>query len=395
MRYAGLVVGCLATALAGLGAGGAPAQSPAPDTTVKIGLVLPMTGARSAAGRDASDGAHLYMAQHGDTVAGRKIELIVKDDGGVAETAKRLAQDLIDNDKVNFFGAGLTAGALAMAPIATAARIPTVVMIAAASAVTASSPYYVRTSVTFGQQSGTIGDWAIKKGSKTAVMVLSDGPPGAEAGKAFALNFAAGGGRIVDTLKVPLADPDFSPPLQRVQDVKPDTLFIAVPAAQAKTFAQQFAKRELDKAGVKLVGPGEIADDDVLAGGGDTLLGVATAGCYSAAHPSQFNKDFVAAYRKATDRRANVISVGGYDGMHLIYAALEKTNGNTDGDAVIGAMKGMAWESPRGPIAIDPQTRDIVQNIYIRTIEMVAGESWAIEIKTFPAVKDPIEAPAK
>ncbi len=391
MRMTRLVAGCLAIAAAGFWTGSAAAQD-----SIKIGLVIPMTGTSAAVGREIFDAAHLYMAQHGDTVAGKKIELIVKDDAGVPDNAKRLAEELIVNDKVNFLGAGLTPSAMAMAPIATQAKVPTVVMAAGASAVTEGSPYYVRTSFTRGQQSGIIANWAIKSGSKKAVMILSEFAPSAEAGRVFDSNFTKGGGQILDTLKVPLANPDFSPVLQRARDLAPDALFVLVPAGQAGTFAKQFAERGLDKSGIKLVGPGDITDDDDLSTTGNTLVGVVTAGLYSAAHPSQFNKDYVAAYKKATGHRANFISVGGYDGMHLIYAALEKTNGNTDADAIIGAMKGMQWESPRGPISIDPQTRDIVQSIYIRKVEMVSGEPWAIEIKTFPAVKDPLkEAAAK
>ncbi len=190
---------------------------------------------------------------------------------------------------------------------------------------------------------------------------------------------------------MPLANPDFSPFLQRAHDLAPDTLFVFVPAGQAGTFARQFSERGLDKSGIKLIGPGDIVDDDDLPTTGDTLLGVVTAGIYSAAHPSQLNKDYVAAYKKATGHRANFISVGGYDGMNLIYQALKATNGNTDADTVVGAMKGMKWESPRGPISIDPRTRDIVQNIYIRKVQKVNGEPWAIEFDTFPAVKDPLK----
>jgi len=371
-------------------AGAAQAQD------VKIGLILPMTGQQQSTGRQEAAAAKLYMAQHGDTVAGKKIELIIKDDQSVPDNAKRLAQELIVNEKVNFLGAGLTPSAMSMAPIATEGKVATVVMVSGTSVVTDRSPYYVRTSFTLGQQSGIIADWAIKNGSKKAVSVLSDWAPGAEAGKVFEANFIKGGGQVLDTLKVPLANPDFSPFLQRARDLQPDTLFVFVPAGQAGTFARQFSERGLDKSGIKLIGPGDIVDDDDLPTTGDALLGVVTAGMYSAAHPSQLNKDYVAAYKKASGHRANFISVGGYDGMHLIYSALEQTKGNTDADAVVGVMKGMKWESPRGTISIDPRTRDIVQNVYIRKVQKVNGEPWAIEFETFPAVKDPLkEAAAK
>jgi len=381
---------CVVIAVMGLGAKGATAQD-----TVKIGLVMPMTGTVGAAGQEVVAAVKLYMAQHGDMVAGKKIELIIRDDGSIPDNAKRLAQEFVVNDHVAILGAGTTPSAMSMAPIATEGKVPTVVMISGTSVVTERSPYYVRTSFTLGQQSGIIADWAIQNGSKKAVMILSDWAPGAEAGKVFAANFTKGGGQVLDTLKVPLANPDFSPFLQRAHDLAPDTLFVFVPAGQAGTFARQFSERGLDKSGIKLIGPGDIVDDDDLPTTGDTLLGVVTAGIYSAAHPSQLNKDYAAAYKKATGHRANFISVSGYDGMNLIYQALKATNGNTDADTVIGAMKGMKWESPRGPISIDPRTRDIVQNIYIRKVEKVGGEPWAIEFETFPAVKDPLKEAAK
>jgi branched-chain amino acid transport system substrate-binding protein len=374
------VAGCLA--IAALGGGSAAAQD-----TIKVGIVAPMTGTSAAVGREISAGANLYMAQHGNTVAGKKIELIVRDDASVPDNAKRLAQEMIVNDHVNFLGACLTPSAMSMAPIATEGKVPTVVMVSGTSVVTERSPYYVRTSFTLGQQSGIIADWAIKNGSRKAVAVLSDWAPGAEAGKVFEASFTKGGGQVLETLKVPL---------QRAADLHPDTLFVFVPAGQAGTFARQFAERGLDKSGIKLIGPGDITDDDDLPTTGDTLLGVVTAGIYSAAHPSQLNKDYVAAYQKATSHRPNFISVGGYDGMHLIYEALKKTGGKTDADAVVAAMKGMSWESPRGPISIDPNTRDIVQNVYIRKVEKKDGEPWAVEFATFEAVKDPLkEAAAK
>jgi branched-chain amino acid transport system substrate-binding protein len=358
---------------------------------IKLGLVMPMTGVLASNGREAVDAAKLYMAQHGDTVAGRKIELIVKDDGSIPDAGKRLAQELLVNEKVDLLGAGLSPTALSMAPIVTEAKIPTVVMISGTSVVTERSPYYVRTSFTLGQQSGIIADWAVQNGSKKAVSILSDFAPGAEAGKVFEQHFTRGGGIMLDTLKVPLANPDFSPFLQKARDAQPDTLFVFLPAGQAAAFARQFIERGLDKTGIKLIGTGDIVDDDDLPNTGDSLLGVVTAGFYSADHHSALNKQYVAAYKQATGHRANYISVGGYDGMHLIYETLKKTGGKTDPGSVLAAMKGMAWESPRGPISIDPQTREIVQNVYIRKVEKVDGEPWSVEFKTFEAVKDPLK----
>jgi branched-chain amino acid transport system substrate-binding protein len=368
------------------------------EDAVKVGLVIPMTGAFAAIGREVAAGAKLFVQQHGDVVAGKKIELIIRDDGSVPDNGKRLAQDLIVTDKVSFLGAGITPSALAMAPVVSEAKVPTVVLVSGTSIVTERSPYYVRTSFTLGQQSGIMADWATRNGSRRAVSLVTDWTPGTEASKIFEQHFNGGGGQVLDTLRVPLANPDFAPFLQRARDLAPDTLFVSIPAFQAVTLARQFSERGLDKSGIKLIGTGDIVDDDDLAGTGDTLVGVETAGFYSAAHPSQMNKDYVAAYAKATGHRANAISVGGYDGIHLIYLALEKTGGSTDPDRVMAAMKGLSWESPRGPIAIDPRTRDIVQNIYVRKVEKRNGESepWAVELATFEAVKDPVkEAPAQ
>jgi branched-chain amino acid transport system substrate-binding protein len=367
------------------------ATTAAAQDTVKIGLVMPMTGTIGAAGQEIAAAVQMYMAQHGDTVAGKKIEVIIRDDASVPDNGKRLAQELIVNEHVAILGSGSTPSSMSMAPIITEAKIPTVAMISGTSVVTERSPYFVRTSFTLGQQGGIIADWALKDGAKKAVSVQTDWAPGAEAGNSFANEFTKGGGQILDTLKVPLANADFAPYLQRARDLGPDTMFVFVPAGQAGTFARQFAERGLDKSGIRMIGPGDIVDDNDLPSSGNSLLGVVTAGFYSAAHPSAMNKKYVADYAKETGgKRANFISVGGWDGMHLIYEALKKTGGKTDADSLIGAMKGMSWESPRGPISIDPETRDIVQNIYVRRVEKRDGEPYSIEFDTFPAVKDPL-----
>jgi len=271
--------------------------------------------------------------------------------------------------------------------------VPTVVTISGTSVVTERSPYYVRTSFTLGQQSGIIADWAIKNGSHKAVSVLSDWAPGAEAGKVFEASFNKGGGQVLETLKVPLANPDFAPYLQRAADLHPDTLFVFVPAGQAGTFARQFAERGLDKSGIKLIGTGDVTDDDLLADIGDPALGAVTTHHYSADHDSPENKAFVAAFEKANNgMRPNFMAVAAYDGMALIYKALEKTKGDASGDALLAAMKGMSWMSPRGPVSIDPETRDMVQNIYVRKVEKKDGALYNVEFATIPDVKDPYKA---
>jgi branched-chain amino acid transport system substrate-binding protein len=371
----------------------APASGALAQDTVKVGLVLPLTGVLAPVGKQVQAGAQLYMAQHGANVAGKKIDLIIRDDASVADNSKRLAQELIVNDKVAVIGSALTPSAMAIGPLSTQAKTANVVMVSGTSGViNPNNPYMVRTSFTLGQQSGIVAEWAAKNGSKKVVIVQSDWAPGAEATAVFKDAFTKAGGEVADVIKVPLANPDFAPFLQRARDLNPDTLFVFVPAGQAGTFAKQFAERGLDKAGIKLIGPGDIVDDNDLPGMGDAMLGVVTAGIYSAAHDSQVNKDYVAAFEKVNPMRPNFISLGGYDGMHLIYEALKKTGGKTDGDALVGAMKGMSWESPRGPISIDPDTREIVQNIYMGKVERVNGQLYTVQFETFPAVKDPLKA---
>ena len=379
-----------ATALA-VAAGAAQAQD------VKIGFILPMTGQQQSTGKQEAAGAKLYMQQHGDTVAGKKIQLIIKDDGAVPDNTKRIAQDLIVNDKVNFLaGFGVTPAALAVAPLATEAKVPEIVTAAGTSIITEKSPYIARTSFTLAQSTVPMADWAAKNGIKKVVSMVSDYAPGADAAKSFAAEFTAKGGQILDSITFPLANPDFAPFLQRAADQKPDAIFVFVPSGQGGIFVKQFAERGMDKAGIKIIGPGDVTDDDLLNGMGDPVLGTITAHIYSADHDSPTNKAFVAAFEKANGgMRPNFMAVGGYDGMHLIYEALKKTNGNTDGDALIAAMKGMAWESPRGPISIDPDTRDIIQNVYIRKVEKKNGQLYNVEFETFPSVKDPIKAAEK
>jgi branched-chain amino acid transport system substrate-binding protein len=376
-----------------LAAGALASTGAAAQDTAKIGLVLPLTGGLAPVGKQVQAGVKAYMDKHGSTVAGKKIDLIVKDDGGVPDNSKRLAQEFIVNDKVAVVGSALTPSAMAIGPLSTQGKTANVVMVSGTSGViNPNNPYMVRTSFTLGQQSGIIAEWAAKNGSKKVVIVQSDWAPGHEAAAVFSDSFKKAGGEVVETIKVPLANPDFAPFLQRARDLNPDTLFVFVPAGQAGTFAKQFAERGLDKAGIKLIGPGDIVDDNDLPGMGDSMLGVVTAGIYSVLHNSPLNKEYVAAFKKANGGlRPNFISLGGYDGMHLIYEALKKTGGKTDTDSLIGAMKGMAWESPRGPISIDPETRDIVQNIYIGKIEKVDGELYNVEFAKFDAVKDPLK----
>jgi branched-chain amino acid transport system substrate-binding protein len=380
--------------LAAVAATALVAASAAQADDLKIGLILPMTGQQQSTGKQEAAGAKLYMQQHGDTVAGKKIQLIIKDDGAVPDNSKRIAQDLIVNDKVNFLmGFGVTPAALAVAPLATEAKVPEIVTAAGTSIITEKSPYIARTSFTLPQSAVPMADWAAQNGVKKVVTMVSDYAPGADAAKAFTAEFTAKGGQVVDAITFPLANPDFAPFLQKAADQKPDAIFVFVPSGQGGVFVKQFAERGMDKAGIKIIGPGDVTDDDLLNGMGDPVIGTITAHIYSADHNSAANKDFVDAFKKANNgMRPNFMAVGAYDGMHLIYEALKKTNGNTDGDALMAAIKGMSWESPRGPISIDPETRDIVQNVYIRKVEKKNGELYNVEFATFPSVKDPGKA---
>src|SRR5689334_11030662 len=371
-------------------AAGTVAISPArAEDAVKIGLILPMTGGQASTGKQIDNAIKLYMKQNGDTVAGKKIEIILKDDGAVPDKTKTAAQELIVNDKVAFIaGFGVTPAALAAAPLATQAKVPEVVMAAGTSIITERSPYIVRTSFTLAQSSTIIGDWAAKNGIKKVATLTSDYAPGNDALKFFKEHFVAGGGQVVEEVKVPLVNPDFAPFLQRMKDAKPDAMFVFVPGGQGGNFMKQYAERGLDKAGIKVIGPGDVMDDDLLNGMGDAALGTVTAHLYSAAHPSAANKEFVAAYKKAFGSRPGFMAAGGYDGIHLIYEALKKTNGNTDGDKPIEGMKWTKWASPGRPASIDQETRGIRQKIYIREVKKVDGELYNVEFQTCPDVKD-------
>jgi branched-chain amino acid transport system substrate-binding protein len=359
--------------------------------TFKIGLILPMTGPFASTGKQIEAAARLYMAQNGSTVAGKKVELILKDDTAAPDVTKRLAQELVVNEKVNVLaGFGLTPLALATAPIATQSKTPLVVMAAATSSITQASPYIIRTSFTLPQAAVALGDWAPKDNIKRVVSLVSDFGPGIDAEKYFKDRFTFNGGQVVETLRVPMRNPDFAPFLQKVRDIKPDALYVFVPSGAGTALMKQFAERGLDKAGIRLIGTGDVTDDDILNGMGDVALGVVTSHHYSTSHKSALNQKFVEAFEKANNNlRPNFMAVGGYDGMRVIYEALKATKGQGGGEALLNAMKGQIFESPRGPMFIDAQTRDVVHNIYIRKVEKVNGQLYNTEFETIKDVKDP------
>jgi branched-chain amino acid transport system substrate-binding protein len=383
-------------ATAALGVGAVQAQGTVQDT-VKVGLIVSQTGPFAAVGRQMETGVRLYIQQNGDTVAGKKIEVIVKDDTGVADTTRRLAQELVVNDKVQFLaGFTLTPGALATAPIATQSKTPMIVMLGATSIIPDRSPYIVRSMLSVAQLGVPFGEWIYDQGSKTIVTLVSDYGPGQDYENLISQGFEKKGGKVLAKLRVPLANPEFAPFLQRLIDLKPDAMFVFVPAGGVgAAFMKQANERGLAASGVKIYTEGSIVEDDLVNGAGDIALGMISSHNYSAAHDSPTNKAFVEAYKKAYNRRPNFVAVAGYDGMHLIYEALKKTNGTGDGDALVKAMIGTSFESPRGPVTVDGETRDMIQNIYVRKTERLKdGELYNVEFATIPNVKDPTR-PAK
>ena len=333
---------------AALGAILIAAPALADDNTVTVGMIVPMTGPSASTGKQERAGAELYIQQHGDTVAGKKIALEIKDDTGAADVTKRLAEELIGNDHASvLMGFGLTPLALAVAPVATEAKVPEIVTAAATAMITEKSPYIVRTSFTLPQASAPMADWALKNGIKKVVTIVTDYGPGVDAEKWFGDTFEKGGGTIAEKIRVPLKNPDFAPFLQRVKDDAPDAVFVFVPSGFGAIFMKEFVERGLDKSGIKLIGTGDVTDDDLLADIGDSALGAVTTHHYSAAHDSPENKAFVAAFEKANNgMRPNFMAVGAYDGMALVYQALEKTKGDASGDALIGGDEGHELDEP-------------------------------------------------
>ena len=378
----------VATAAAGLLA--APAL--AAEAPLKIGLILPLTGPFASTGKQIEAACRLYIAKNGDTVAGRKVELIVKDDTGLApETTKRIAQEMVVQDKVSVLaGFGLTPLALAAAPVATEAKVPMIVMAAATGMIPTRSPFIVRANFTLPQVTAPIAEWALKNKIRRVVTMVTDYGPGLDAEKTFQTVFKAGGGEIVEAIKTPLRNPDYAPFLQRAKDAKPDALFVFVPSGEGLAVMKQFDERGLKQAGVRLIGTGDVTDDDLLESMGAPAVGIITSFHYSAAHDSPENKAYVDAFMKANNgMRPNFHSLGGYDGMHVIYEAVKKAGPTATGEQLVEAMKGLKWVSPRGPMSIDPATRQPIQTIYLREVKMVNGKPWNIEFDKFENVKDP------
>jgi branched-chain amino acid transport system substrate-binding protein len=377
-----------AAAVSALAIGAARAED-----TIKIGLILPYSGQFADSAKQIDDGVKLYIKEHGDTVAGKKIELISRDVTGIApDVAKRLATELVVRDKVDFLaGFVLTPNALAVADIATQAKKPMIIMNAATSIITAKSPYIARVSFTLAQVSMPLAQWAAKNGVKEAYTLVTDYGPGYDAEKWFIKGFTDGGGKIVGSVRVPSNSPDFSAYVQKIKDVHPQALFAFVPTGEQPTqLMKTVIEQGLISSGVKILAPGDDTDDSVLQSMGDSVIGVITSGNYSYAHKSPENQAYTAAFAKAFgDYRPNFQSVAGYDGMALIYQVIEGLKGNIDGDKAMEIVKGAKIDSPRGPITIDPQTRDVVQTIYIRKVEKIDGKLVNVEFDKIENVKDP------
>jgi branched-chain amino acid transport system substrate-binding protein len=376
-------------ALALFGAGSASAQE-----TVKIGIIMPYSGQFADTATQMDNAIKLYIKQHGDTVAGKKIELIRKDTGGIApDVAKRLAQELIVRDHADILaGFVLTPNALAAADVSAEAKKFMVVMNAATSIITTKSPYLARTSTTTPQLNQTLGTWAAKHGIKRIYTMVSDYGPGIDAEQAFQLGFKEAGGEIVGSVRFPVANPDFSAFVQRAKDSNPDAIYIWIPGgAQPAAIGKALAERGIDPSKVKILGQDALAGESAVKAMGDVAVGIITCGEYDYNLNSPLNHEFVKAYNNEFKRNPDFFSIGGYDGMHLIYETLKKTGGKTDGDSLIAAAKGMSWMSPRGPITIDPETRDIIQTVYIRRVEKVGDELRNVEFDKVENVKDPVK----
>ncbi|WP_443113507.1 ABC transporter substrate-binding protein [Herbaspirillum seropedicae] len=388
MRFKKIALLAVMAASGGLLASLAQAQE-----TIKVGLIAAFSGPFADYGKQMEGGIKAYMAQHGDQVAGKKIQIIIKDTTGPSpEIAKRLAQELVVREKVDFLaGFGLTPEALAVAPIAEQAKKPMIVMNAASSVITTKSNYIARFSMTLPQVSGPMATWALKNGIKRVVTLVADYGPGIDAETAFKTNLLGGGGQVLESIRVPLRNPEFAPYIQRIKDAKPEAVFIFVPAGeQSIAFMKGYRERGLAEAGIKVIATGDLTDDHVMPAMGESTLGVITTFHYSAAHDSPENKAFLKSFAAANPGagRPNFMAVAAYDGMNAIYEVSKKLNGKIDGDRAMALLKTMKFTSPRGPIAIDPATRDIVQTVYVRKVEKIGNEAYNVEFDKFENMKD-------
>lgn len=362
----------------------------AAESTLKVGLVLPMSGSLAGVGRQIDNAVRLYLEQNGGTIEGARIKVLLRDDEGNPDRTREAVRSLIEESKVDVLaGFGTSPAAAVAAPFATNAKIPQVVMGAQTSLVTTRSPFIVRSGATLAQSAATLGRWAAQQNIRNVAALISDYAPGNDALKEFSKAFASNERTVSDEYRIPLEEPDPGPSLAQIKQAKPDALFVFVAPWQARQVLDAIAAQGLSQEGIKLIATGDLTDDSFLASLGPSALGIVTAHFYSAAHPSRQNRLFVDAYRASYDETPGAMAVSGYDGARLICEALRAAQGETDGEALLKAMKAAAWKSPRGPFAIDRLSREVVQNIYIRKVEDVGGEKQNVEFMTFEAVKDP------
>ena len=368
------------------------------QNTVKIGVISAFSGQFADTSAQIDNGIKLYMKQKGDTVAGKKIELIRKDTGGPnPDVAKRLAQELVTRDNVDILaGFALTPEALAASDVSAEAKKFMVIMNAATSIITTKSDFSARTSLTLPMIGQTIANWAYKNGVRKAYTMVADFGPGHDAEQSFQTAFKAAGGEIIGSVRMPVANPDFSAFVQRAKDLNPESIFVFIPGgAQPAALGKAFAERGIDPNKVKILSTGEPVDEQALKAMGDIAIGRISAWHYDYNLNNPTNKAFVAAFNAEFKRNPDFFAVGGYDGMHLIYESLKKTGGKTDGAALIAAAKGMKWVSPRGPMSIDPETRDVIETIYIRRVQKVGNNLVNVEFDKVENVKDPVKAAMK
>lgn len=361
---------------------------------LKIGIIATYSGPYADYGKQFDAGMNIYLEQNEGKLGGRSVEIIRKDTGGAApDNARRFAQELISRDKVDVIsGLDFSPNVYAIAPVINRAKVPTLVMNAASSAITEASPYIARLSFTVQQVSAPMAEWLAANNVKKIYTVVADYASGVDAEEAFKKAFEAKGGQVVGSVRTPMNNPDFSAYIQRIKDNQPEGVFIFFPSGvMPLSFLKAWQERGMEEAGIKLYATGEATDDSYIEATGDAALGLITSHHYSYAHPSPENQQFVEAYRKkfGTKDRLNYFAITAYDTMAALDKALTATQGNAEGDALLTQLKGMELMSPRGPITIDPETRDIVQTVYIRKVEQREGELVSVEFDQFDQVKDP------
>jgi branched-chain amino acid transport system substrate-binding protein len=387
MRFGGFAAAVAALA-------GVALAAPGHAQTIKIGFVNSRTGFTAQAGDEMEKGINLYVKTHEKELPpGVKVELIVRDDGSAPEVGKRVAQELITRERVQMLlGVVLSPVAAAIAPLTAEAKVPLVITNAAGVAIPRISPYVARVSFTLWQQAYPLGKWAAQKGWKTAYTAVSDFIPGHDAEAAFTKAFTEAGGQIVGAVRFPTTNPDFVPFVQRVKDAAPDVMFIFVPAqGQATAMMKAIRDLKLREAGITILSTQDLVPEEELPNMGDTAVGLITSGIYSVAGQRPANAAFLAAWNAEYGSKAipDFLSAGGWDGTAALFDVIKQTNGKFDGDKAMAILKGWKHESPRGPIMIDADTRDIIQNVYMRRTEMKDGKLANVEFDTIPNVKDP------